>query len=252
MAFDSLIKLTRRYNLKPRGVVHVGGHIGEETQTYAALGIKRQFWVEPQPTIYEMLVKNAPPSDLVRHANVACGARRDRLTLNVIPQRAGESFGLSSLLKPTDALRDDENTDVAETIEVPIVPLDDLLREQGLDPSGYNLLVIDTQGYELEVMKGATGLIGDHIDYVFTEVSRTPLYEGSCLEHEIDAFLEGLGLQRVYSRLSQRGHGDALYIREALLPALLRFRLKVLGPRVRLARARSTPKHGAARSASTT
>ena len=244
MAADTLIKLARRYSLRPRGVIHVGAHLGEEAPTYARLSIGRQFWIEPQPAIYERLIRNIPPSESVRCANVACGATPARLRLNVIPRNPGhtDKFGLSSLLQPKSTAEGAQPVEVVDTIEVPVVPLDDLLRDNDADPAAFNLLVLDTQGYELEVLRGAKGLLANNIEYILTEVSRTALYEGSCLEPEIDAFLAPFGFTRVYSRLSNEGHGDALYIRDRLIPLHHRIRVKVMGPKVRIARPRaSTP-----------
>ena len=39
------------------------------------------------------------------------------------------------------------------------------------------MLKIDTQGYELEVLKGAARTL-DRIDYILVETSFVPLYEG--------------------------------------------------------------------------
>ncbi len=50
------------------------------------------------------------------------------------------------------------------------------------------LLKIDVQGFELEVLKGATGLL-PQIDAVYVEASYVELYEGQALHEEIERFL---------------------------------------------------------------
>ena len=50
------------------------------------------------------------------------------------------------------------------------------------------LLKIDVQGFELEVLKGATGML-PHIDAVYVEASYVELYEGQALHEEIERFL---------------------------------------------------------------
>ncbi len=52
------------------------------------------------------------------------------------------------------------------------------------------LLKIDVQGFELEVLKGATGLL-PQIDAVYVEASYVELYEGQALHEEIEGFLTG-------------------------------------------------------------
>lgn len=54
------------------------------------------------------------------------------------------------------------------------------------------LLKIDVQGFELEVLKGATGLL-PHIDAVYVEASYVELYEGQALHEEIERFLTDAG-----------------------------------------------------------
>lgn len=237
MAFDALLKLTRRYSLRVRGVLHIGGHIGEEAETYDALGIKRQFWVEPQPHVFDRLVAATRHNPAAQHAHVACGPVRGVMSLNVIP-RGDENHGMSSFLKPTAQVLEAEGAYLLESIEVPVIPLDDLVLERDLKPDEYNLLVMDTQGFELEILKGAQSTLA-HIDYVYTEVSRTPLYEGSCVESEIDEFLGPFGLIRVYSRIGHNGHGDALYMRRGRIPLRHSLRVRLLGPKVRVSRKRS-------------
>ena len=48
---------------------------------------------------------------------------------------------------------------------------------------------IDTQGFELEVLKGATENLAI-VDYLIVEINRKPLYEDSPLERDIDKFLK--------------------------------------------------------------
>lgn len=235
MSFDAMRKLTRRYHLQPRGVVHVGAHLGQEGPTYREIGATNQLWVEPQPDVFEKLIANVPPSETVRHANVACGAEEGRLSLNIIPKN---DAGLSSFLKPSPTLGQLPETAVVDTVEVEVVRLDDLIAREGIDPGLHNLLVLDTQGFELEVLKGAPDFLRDHADYVFTEVSRRPLYENSCLEADIDAHLKPFGFERVYTRLSLADHGDALYIKSDRIDPFHKLRLAVMGPKVRRSRKR--------------
>jgi FkbM family methyltransferase len=62
------------------------------------------------------------------------------------------------------------------------------------DPKRPVLLKIDVQGGELQVLRGATGLL-PHIDAVLVECSFVELYEGQPLAHEIVSFLAEHGLQ---------------------------------------------------------
>jgi hypothetical protein len=71
-------------------------------------------------------------------------------------------------------------------LQVPIKRLDACLSSPLPRPV---LLKIDVQGFELEVLKGATDLLPE-IDAVYVEASYIELYEGQALHHEIERFLE--------------------------------------------------------------
>jgi hypothetical protein len=48
-----------------------------------------------------------------------------------------------------------------------------------------------------------------------TEVSYEELYKGGCRMEEIDLFLAPFGFTRVETRLTNKGWGDALYLKRA-------------------------------------
>jgi FkbM family methyltransferase len=54
------------------------------------------------------------------------------------------------------------------------------------------LLKIDVQGFELEVLKGSTGLF-PQIDVIYVEASYVEFYEGQALHEEIERFLSDAG-----------------------------------------------------------
>jgi len=76
-------------------------------------------------------------------------------------------------------------------LEVPVRRLDVCLAGPLARPS---LLKIDVQGYELEVLKGATGLLS-WVDAVYVEVSYVELYEGQALHEEVERFLIDAGFR---------------------------------------------------------
>ncbi|MEM1165487.1 MAG: FkbM family methyltransferase [Planctomycetota bacterium] len=230
MGMTLLEKARRRYGVGARGVIHIGGHLGQEAARYRAEGIDDQLWIEPQPEAFEAMRAAVGDSPRVRCANVACGSTRGVAQLRQIDARGG---GMSSLLEPGDEARARFGAEVSRLIEVPVVPLDELLEELSVDRARFNGVVIDVQGFELEVIRGAAGHIAAHVDVLVSEVSRRPLYEGSCLESDLDAELEPLGFARVYTRLKPYEHGDAIYLRRSRIGPLMNLRLRTIGPRVR-------------------
>jgi hypothetical protein len=70
-------------------------------------------------------------------------------------------------------------------LRVPIKRLDACL---STPPPRPVLLKIDVQGFELEVLQGATDLL-PHIDAVYVEASYVELYEGQALHEDIERYL---------------------------------------------------------------
>jgi FkbM family methyltransferase len=83
------------------------------------------------------------------------------------------------------------------------------------------LLKIDVQGFELEVLKGATDLL-PHIDAIYVEASYVELYEGQALHEEVEHFLTeaGFSLDGRYNTYVHQGEpvqADLLFRRPPLV-----------------------------------
>lgn len=83
-----------------------------------------------------------------------------------------------------------EHTAEVGTITVPVQRLDDLSAHW--HGRTRQLLKLDVQGYELNVLRGATGTLGS-CAYVYAECSEVALYDGQALREEVEAFLRGHG-----------------------------------------------------------
>ena len=98
-----------------------------------------------------------------------------------------------------------------ETLELVAERLDDIVAERS-ERADYNVLVLDVQGAELKVLKGAPELLA-RVDAVFTEVSSEPLYEGGCTFLEVTNLLAEAGLVFRSAEMKAEGWGDAFYSR---------------------------------------
>ena len=230
MGFN-VLKLARRYHVKPRGVVHVGAHLGQEHASYVKWGVRRQVWVEPQPEVFERLKAALPDDEEVTAVRAACGAERGRAVMHRLSGNEGAS---NSLLPPGEELAaflppvpDEE---AGGPLEVDVLPLDELLAENDLDAGRYNVLVLDVQGYELECLKGARRFLERHVEALGTEVSTAEVYVGGARMEELDAFLAPLGFVRTETFMDGI-HGDAFYVRRERLGLWQRLRHRARGCR---------------------
>lgn len=196
-----LHKLIRKYDLMISGVIHAGGHFGEEYEDYAATGIKHIHFFEPCKDSFQVMRNNLNDTGCFLY-NVALGAHNKEAVLHREQHNKGQS---NSILTPAKHL--DYYPDIvfvgAEQIEVKML--------DSFRITDCNLLVMDVQGYELEVMKGAHETL-KHIDYIYTEVNREELYSGCAMVEELDDYLQDF--ERVETKwVENKGWGDGFYLK---------------------------------------
>lgn len=135
-----------------------------------------------------------------------------RIFINALPMTS------SLLPRAEPSLRYfDAATTPREQRTVPVTTLDRWFAETGLDR--VDILKLDLQGYELEALRGAMGLLRYGIGCVYTEVSFVPLYIGGPVFGEIDRFMRdhGYRLFNLYNLSTKNIDGqlngaDALYV----------------------------------------
>lgn len=171
-------------------VVDVGAHHGKYCRFLRRdVGFRGPVLsVEPIAELAQALERRAAADGRWRVARCALGAQRGTARLNVMA-----SSDFSSLLEPTRAATRqfaDRNA-VARTEEVPVRTLDDVVAE--FAPQGRRLyLKLDTQGYDLEVLRGAGRSLA-HVAALQSEISFLPLYAGMPAWRESIERIEALG-----------------------------------------------------------
>jgi len=142
------------------------------------------FWVEPIPQVYNELIENlrAYPKQIAIKALLTDAP--DQLVKLNISSNSGASSSIFEL-----ALHRDIWPDVAfvDVMEMRTETLDRLI-ERGLIWHPIDALVLDTQGSELLILKGAEALLR-RIKYVKTEAADFESYKGGAVARDIDRFL---------------------------------------------------------------
>ena len=184
----------------------VGANVGQFSTAMFGAGYEGQVLsIEPIPGAHKLLKNKANlNSNWIIAPRCALGEADSELALNVT-----KSSSASSLLKPT---RSTENaisqTEVMETIETPVKTLDEFWTEHSDDVRKL-AIKIDTQGYELNVLKGGVQALAN-ASVVVLELSIAPFYEGQPLYNEIDEYLRIHGFQIVDIETGYRDHGSGL------------------------------------------
>jgi FkbM family methyltransferase len=156
-------------------VIDVGANLGQYYDFLRLeVGFKsRVFSFEPDPDLAATLLRRSTADPLWTIFPVGLAAEPGRLPFNTMSERTFNSFR-----KPASGLSRAHakmNT-IVRTHEVEVTTLDHLEQQFGGLERTY--LKIDTQGLDLEVLKGGRSVI-DKIPAVQAEVSFRALYEGS-------------------------------------------------------------------------
>jgi FkbM family methyltransferase len=193
-------------------LIHVGAHAGLEAKTYEENGFKSVLWIEADPDIFQTLQPYLAQFQAARHIAVnALVTATSREKRNFY--RYSNEGASSSLYLPTPIFRDifQEVEETGECLELSTTSLDDLAAQYQIQPTA---LVIDVQGAELEVLKGAQQtLVTTQI--IDIEISKQAIYAGGALFHDIDGCLQKAGFLRL---TYAPWHGDVIYIKPQALP----------------------------------
>jgi FkbM family methyltransferase len=180
---------------KVSGVIHVGAHVGQERDLYARYGLN-VLWLEPNPQVFERLaegIKDYPAQKALPY--LATDVEGKEYTF-FISSNEGAS---SSILAPGEVKELWPEVTFTKTIALKSVTLSSLVARGEIEINRYDGLVMDTQGSELLVLKGAMDLL-DRFKFIKTEASDFEVYKGCCQLADLDTFLKARGFKRVRTK----------------------------------------------------
>jgi len=204
------VDLIRMCGFPPRGVLHVGAHYGLELENYLASGCRRVMFFEASPLVLGQLHAHVKFwQDWLRILD-----RSDRIRIEVVEKAVSDgrreaSFHVAELemlssLHPPQA----DWIEIQDRVTVQCDSLDALVTE----PQDFNILNLDVQGHELEVLRGATGILGS-LDAILIELNLVQRYQAGADAEAVDRWLTEAGWIGFY----QIRYGDvidALYLRK--------------------------------------
>lgn len=194
-----------------KGVIEVGAHychLNKELDEWAGRGAKTFLLFEPVKATYDKMMKAVFHSyhrySFVTY-NMALGNTTGKIMMNIEKNNKGQS---SSILPPKVHLKQYPWIHFTDKEEVDIDRLDNVEYDRKL----YDFLHIDVQGFELEVLRGATESL-KYINEIECEINTEELYEGCPLVPEITAFLKEQGFELKSINFLAKNWGDATYLR---------------------------------------
>jgi FkbM family methyltransferase len=183
---------TDQFLKKIGGLIHVGANIGQEREIYAAQGLE-VLWIEPIPQTFAQLQENIRG---FAHQEAVQGLVTDRDDSEYeffVSDNGGES---SSILPMEQHAQMWPEVSIVGSIMTRSVTLPTLLRREKMDLASYQALVLDTQGSELLVLKGAEEII-EQFRFIKIEVPDFQAYRGCVVDRELSAYMNAHGFREM-------------------------------------------------------
>lgn len=170
------------------GVIHVGANTGQERDKYASLGLN-VIWVEPIPTVFEELLSNISGIANQRACNYLLAEEEGKEYAFHISNNGGQSSSILDFARHREIWPDVHFTD---EIRITATTLARLVEIEQLDLRNYGALVLDTQGSEMLVLKGAIPVL-KQFQFVKSEVADFESYAGCCRLDDLSDFMDKQG-----------------------------------------------------------
>ena len=180
----------KRYLPKNPIVVEAGAHEGYDTLALATIWPQGKIYAfEPVPILFKELKQRVRNKRNVGLFNVALGEDTRLVKIYI---SSGDSNGSSSVLKPSGHLKLYPGVAFSETMEVPMISLNEWSMHENI--ARVDLMWLDMQGYEINALRGASRLL-QSVSVVYTELCRSQLYDGMTTQDEYISFLESCGFK---------------------------------------------------------
>lgn len=197
--FDELLVM---HDLKEAGflegidtVIDAGAHHGSFAMLFSyVIPSAEIICFEPVVATFEVLQKETKNNPRIHAFCMGLGSQSGKATMNV-----SELDQASSLLPMTETHKELwPSSAKSKSCEVQVVTLDEFSRQHPV--TGEIFLKADIQGFELEMLNGASALLG-RVRVLRLELSFVPLYVGAPSFSDVCVFLEKAG----FSILSMAG-----------------------------------------------
>jgi len=192
-------------------LIHIGAHEAQEIWLYDQYDFKKIYLVEPLPHCVEIIKDKISDTPKYQLFNCALGSTDGTSQIFIAD---GYDSGSSSLLEPRDS-------DISFSTCVDI----NVRKFSSLEIGDVDVAVIDTQGFEIEVLKGFDEKIFD-INFAIVEFANYEGYIKQPTYKELRKFMKKKGfiivdqVKRIVQpipTINGGSYGDALFVSNKLL-----------------------------------
>lgn len=207
-------KNTESFLSEVSGIVHVGANLGQEAELYSAHGLN-VVWVEPIPEVFTQLIDNIRGFKNQRAIQALVTDADDKEYEFHIANNNGASSSILQLKQHKDIW---PRVHYTATVLLKSTTLASLFLRENIDAGKYQVLIMDTQGSELLVLRGSLPIL-NNFKFIQTEVPDFESYEGCCQLSDINEFMIEHGYKELFRRkFATRAEGgnyfDVVYKRQ--------------------------------------
>ena len=194
-----------------RGVIHVGANSGQERELYARHGLS-VIWIEPIPEVYQELLVNIRDFPEQRAVNALITDVDGAEYTFHVASNAGASSSILDLHHHRDIW---PQIDYVSDLRLRSSTLPSAIGAAGVYLDAFVALVIDTQGSELMVLRGAAHILS-RFKWIKTEAADFEAYRKCTTVSELTEYLRQFGfciLRREQFAIRPRGgaYWDVLF-----------------------------------------
>ena len=205
-AFGRPERSSDRFLQEVAGVIHVGANAGQERDDYAAFDLNVA-WIEPIPEVYRQLRSHvsAFPRQKAYQRLITDQDQREYVF------HVADNNGASSSILPL-AMHTKLWPEISYSHDIKLVSatLDAFVISEQLNLDAFEALVLDTQGSEMMVLRGAADVLR-RVRFVKIEAPDFEAYTGCCLLRELETFMTARGFRERERRPLRSGPGVGTY-----------------------------------------
>jgi FkbM family methyltransferase len=195
-----LMRREERFNSffkQSRGVIHVGANTGQERHYYRRLKLP-VVWIEAEPAAFDELQRNIADCQQQRAFRYLITDKDgEKYTFHVASNDAASS-SIFDMRTVSDIW---PHVHYTHSVQLSSVTLATVMSREKIDQAAYDTLVLDTQGSELMILRGADL---SPFRFIKTEAADFELYRNGALLADIDAYLASHGFSRAQNLVFAR------------------------------------------------
>lgn len=197
--------------IKSKGIIHIGAHRGDESKVYEWFN-KKVVWIEANPLIFEDL----QDSICNLYGQVAYNQLLGETDKPNVPFfLSNNDYASSSRFEFSENLNNEistnKNLKMINKLFLNMATFDNLIFKKKIDIKNFNHWIIDAQGSELQILKGAKENL-KYCESLYIEVSKIKHYKGDSTEWlDLRQFLFNNNFKIAFE--PSASHCDVLFVR---------------------------------------